>query len=136
MEGVIKYLGWQVAADGWCERNVVHRMNEGYRAWGEMKSVLSNRGLGIKAKKCLYEGVIVPTVLCGADAWGMRSAERRKVNVLEMNSLKQFYFHKTWCRIYNLHWNIIHKSTGVTWNVGPYKLIRLPGHPNLDLNLT
>ena len=25
-----------------------------------------------------------------------------------------------------LHWNIIHKSTGVTWNVGPYKLIRLP----------
>ena len=22
--------------------------------------------------------------------------------------------------IYNLHWNIIHKSTGVTRNVGPY----------------
>ena len=35
--------------------------------------------------------------------------------------------------IYTLHWNIIHKSTGVTWNVGPYKLIRLPGHPNLNL---
>ena len=34
-----------------------------------------------------------------------------------------------------LHWNIIHKSTGVTRNVGPYKLIRLPGHPNLNLNL-
>ena len=24
-----KYLGSQVAADGGCERNVVHRMNEG-----------------------------------------------------------------------------------------------------------
>ena len=35
------------------------RMNEGYRAWGALKTVLSNRGLGIKAKKCLYEGVIV-----------------------------------------------------------------------------
>ena len=32
---------------------------EGYRAWGALKSVLSNRGLGIKTKKCLYEGVIV-----------------------------------------------------------------------------
>ena len=32
--------------------DVVHRMNEGYRAWGALKSVLSNRGLGIKAKKC------------------------------------------------------------------------------------
>ena len=48
-----KYLGPQVAADGGCERDVVHRMNEGYRAWGALKSVLSNRGLGIKAKKSL-----------------------------------------------------------------------------------
>ena len=46
-----KYLGSQVAADGGCEEDVVHRMNEGYTAWGALKSVLSNRGLGIKAKK-------------------------------------------------------------------------------------
>ena len=50
-----KYLGSQVAADGGCERDVVHRTNEGYRAWGALKSVLSNRGLGINAKKSLYE---------------------------------------------------------------------------------
>ena len=67
---------------------ILHRMNEGYRAWGALKSVLSNRGLGIKAKKCLYEGVIVPTGLCGAEAWGMRSTERRKVNVLETKCLR------------------------------------------------
>ena len=40
-----KYPGSQVAADGGCERDVVHRMNEGYRAWGALKSVMSNRGL-------------------------------------------------------------------------------------------
>ena len=68
--------------------DVVHRMNEGYRAWGALKSVLGNKGLVIKAKKCLYEGVIVPTALFGAEAWGMRSAERRKVNVLEMKCLR------------------------------------------------
>ena len=83
-----KYLGSQVAAYGGCERDVVHRMNEGYRSWGALKSVLSNRGLGIKAMKCLYEGAIVPTALYGAEAWGMRSAERRKVNVLEMKCLR------------------------------------------------
>ena len=43
-----KYLGSRVAADGGCERDVVHRMNEGYSAWGTLKSVLSNGGLGIK----------------------------------------------------------------------------------------
>ena len=68
--------------------DVVHRMNEGYRAWGSLKSVLSNRGLGIKAKKCLYEEVIVPTALYGVEAWDMRSADRRKVNVLEMKCLR------------------------------------------------
>ena len=66
---------------------MVDRMNEGYRARGVLKGVLSNRGLGIKAKKCLYDGVIVPTALYGAEAWGMRSAERRKVNVLVMKCL-------------------------------------------------
>ena len=69
-----KYLGSQVAADRGCERDVVHILNEGYRAWGALKSVLTNRGLGIKAKKCLYEGAIVPTALYRAEACGMRSA--------------------------------------------------------------
>ena len=45
-----KYLGSQVTADGGCERDVVHRMNAGYRALGALKSVLSNRGLEIQAK--------------------------------------------------------------------------------------
>ena len=53
-----------------------------------LKSVLSNKGLGIKAKRCLYEGVIVPTALYGAEACGMRSAERRKMNVPEMECLR------------------------------------------------
>ena len=46
-----KYLGLQVAANVGCERDVVHRMNDRYRAWGALKRVLSNRGLGIKANK-------------------------------------------------------------------------------------
>ena len=50
--------------------------------------MLCNRGLEIKAKKSLYERVIVPTALYGADAWGMRSAVRRKGNVLEVKCLK------------------------------------------------
>ena len=74
--------------DGGCERDAVHRMNEGHIALGVLKSFLRNRGLGIKAKKCLYEGLIVPTSLYGSEAWGMRSAERRKVNILEVKCLR------------------------------------------------
>ena len=31
------YLGSQVAADGGCVRDVVHRMNEEYSAWGALR---------------------------------------------------------------------------------------------------
>ena len=74
-----KYLGSQLAADGGSERDVVRKMNEGCRAWGALKSVLSNRRLGVKPKKCLYEIVIVPTAFSGAEAWGMRSGEQENV---------------------------------------------------------
>ena len=63
MDG-FKYLGSQVAADGGFERDAVHRMNVWYKEWGALQSVLSNRGLGIKAKKCQCEGTIVSTTLC------------------------------------------------------------------------
>ena len=49
---------------------------------------MSNSGFGINSKKCLYEGVIIRTALYGAEAWSMRSAERIKVNVLEMKCFR------------------------------------------------
>ena len=55
---------------------------------GSAEKCPNNRGLGIKAMKCLYEGVSVPTALYGAEAWAMRSVERRKVDVLEMKCLR------------------------------------------------
>ena len=48
----------------------------------------NDRGCLINMKKCRYEGAIVPTALYGTEAWGMRSAERRKVNVLEIKCLR------------------------------------------------
>ena len=77
-----------MAADGRCERDVVNRINERYKAWVELKSVLSSRRLEINAKKCLYKAAIVPTALDGAEARLMRGAERRKVNVFEMKCLR------------------------------------------------
>ena len=44
--------------------------------------------MGIKANKCPYRGVIIPTALYGAEAWGMIIAERRKVNLLEMKCMR------------------------------------------------
>ena len=76
-----------MAADGGCEKDGIHRMNDGYRAWRVLKSV-NNRGMWLNVQKCIYGGVIVPTALYGAEAMGMRSAERMKVNVLKIKCLR------------------------------------------------
>ena len=39
-------------------------------------------------RTCLYERVIGPTVLYGAEACRMRGAERRKVNIIELKCLR------------------------------------------------
>ena len=52
-----------MAADGICERDVVHRMNEKYGAWGALENAPNNGGLGTN-EKCLCEGVIASTTLC------------------------------------------------------------------------
>ena len=49
----------------------------------------------------LYEGAIVPTALYGAEAWGMRSAERRNVNVLEMKCLRSLVGVSRMDRVWN-----------------------------------
>ena len=48
-----KYLRSPMEAGGGCERDVVHRMNEGYKALGALKSVRCNRGLGLNAKRSI-----------------------------------------------------------------------------------
>ena len=53
LRGLLKLPGSQVAAGRGCEMDVVHRINEGCKGWRALKSVLSNRGMGNNAKKCL-----------------------------------------------------------------------------------
>ena len=62
---------------------------------GTAEKYAEQRGRGIKVKKGLYELVIVPTALYGGEAWGMRSDERRKVNVLEMTYLRSLVWSVT-----------------------------------------
>ena len=42
-----------MATDGGCESDVVHGINEGNTAYAALTSIMSNRGLGKNAKKCI-----------------------------------------------------------------------------------
>ena len=90
--------------------------------------MLRNRGLGIKAKKCLYEGLIVPTALSGAEAWGMRSPERGKVNVLEMRCLRRLVGVSRMDRVRNEE---VRMRAGIDWELASradQRVLRWFGH--------
>ena len=63
-------------------------MNEGCEAWGALKNVMSNRGLGYMRPSVYCIRRSVPTSLYGAEACGMRSSERRKMNVEGSESIE------------------------------------------------
>ena len=71
-----KYLGSQVAADGGCERDVVHRMND-QKSMGsaEKCQLLSNRRLWTKPKECLDKGVIVQSRCMGYEKCQEKESE-------------------------------------------------------------
>ena len=72
-----KYLGSVIAANGGVEADVHHRVNEGCA----LEAIIKKRGLGMNAKKVLYEKVVVPTVMYGSESWGMKVTERQKLCV-------------------------------------------------------
>ncbi len=46
------------------------------------------KSLGLSTKRRLYEGVVVPMALYGAEAWSMGAVERKRLNVMEMKCLR------------------------------------------------
>ena len=83
-----KYLGSHVTKAGTVDEEVKYRVKEASKCMGGMKSVMSNRALGMSAKRRLYEGVVVPTAVYGAETWNMKEADRRRLDVFEMRCLR------------------------------------------------
>ena len=56
---------------------------------GSAEKCAETERIGDKGKKCQYKEVINLYQRYGAEAFGMRNSERRKVNVLEMKCLRR-----------------------------------------------
>ena len=53
-----------------------------------MSRVWRIRSLGINVKRMIYEGIVMPTVLYGAETWALNAREKRILNVMEMKCLQ------------------------------------------------
>ena len=83
-----RYLGSEISRDAGMSVEVEKRTKEGMATYGAMKSIWKVKEVGMNAKRALYESIIVPTVLYGGEAWGLRQAERNRLDVMEMMCLR------------------------------------------------
>ena len=84
-----KYLGVEISANGSMEVKLNHRITEARKSAGVLDRMWKNRGVGMEVKKRMYEGIVIPTVLYGSEAWTWSKNVGRKLNVLEMACLRK-----------------------------------------------
>ncbi|TOF71622.1 hypothetical protein CGJ15_27900, partial [Vibrio parahaemolyticus] len=57
---VFRYLGVDVSADGSMKDEVNHRIDEGKRVSGALRSLWRQRTLSLEAKRGMYESIVLP----------------------------------------------------------------------------
>ena len=83
-----KYLGGVVAGDASTGIDIQQRVNDGMKVFGAVKSMWNVRSLSMKGKRAMYQGIVVPTALYGAETWGASVRDRKRLDVMEMKCLR------------------------------------------------
>ena len=77
-----------MSSDGGMGEEVNHRITEAKKAWGALKDVWKKRHISREAKVGMYEGIIEPSLLYGCEVWSLKVRERKRMEAVEMNCLR------------------------------------------------
>ena len=105
-----KYLGSIVSKNGGVVEDVISRVNEGAKVSGALSRIWKVGSFGMGIKRMMYERIVVPTVIYGAEAWWLKEREKRRLNVFEMKCLRKMCGVTVMDRIRN---EVIREEVGV-----------------------
>ena len=83
-----RYLGVDISNDSGMGEEVNHRIGEARKAWGALKDVWKKRHISREAKVGMYEGIIEPSLLYGCEIWVLNVRDRKRMEAVEMNCLR------------------------------------------------
>ena len=86
--GSFKYLGSIVAENGNLDAEIIHRIQAGWKNCKKMSGVLCDKRVNVKAKGRVFKTVVRPAMLYGAELWGSKRAQEKKLDVAEMKMLR------------------------------------------------
>ena len=83
-----KYLGVNVTCDGKLKEEINHRIIEARKAAGALQGIWKKRALSTEAKVGMYEAIVEPSLLYGSEVWVLNVHERKRVQAVEMNCMR------------------------------------------------
>ena len=119
MEGVetYGYLGVDMSSDGGMGDKVNHRITEAQKAWGALKDVWKKRHISREAKVGMYEGIIEPSLLYGCEVWSLKVRERKRMEVVEINCLRNICGLRRTDRVPNVEIKRCRKTVSVSQRI-------------------
>ena len=67
---------------------VNHRIGEAKKVLGGLQKLWKRRCVTREAKVGMHEGIVEPSLLYGSEVWGLNTHERKRIEAVEMNCLR------------------------------------------------
>ena len=74
-----KYLGSRVSEDGRCDREIKWRIAMGKAAFGQLRTILRNLGIGMETKMRILRTYVWSVILFGCESWTISKEMRRRL---------------------------------------------------------
>jgi hypothetical protein len=95
------YLGGLITEDGQCVADVKRRIGLASAVMGRLGKLWKSKNISIKTKVKMYETLVVPVLVYGAECWCLKKEDEHRINVAEMNWLRRLLKVTRWDRIRN-----------------------------------
>ena len=81
---LFRYLGSLVCEDGKCDREIRWRITMGKTAFSQVKTILTNLGIGIETRMGALKTYVWSVILFGCEGWTISKEMRRRLEAAEM----------------------------------------------------
>ena len=85
----VVYLGSMFSRDGRYEMDVERRIAAGNKVNGALAALMRWRNVSPAARLAVHNAVLVPILLYGSETWVLQKKNERKMNAVEMRSLRR-----------------------------------------------
>jgi len=84
----VKYLGGVYTEDGGNDAEISHRIAQVGRAAGAVYPLLKDQHMGLEVKRIIYENVLLPIMMYGAETWSITRRQESRIQATEMRILR------------------------------------------------